>query len=96
MREVAGSTPAPGTIRLKPAPLVGAPLEAIIAYARSLGRDEPKRKKPGRKPRPLPKDGSLPALTAAEAARFWRKVRRGEPGECWPWVGGTSFPATSE
>lgn len=24
------------------------------------------------------------------AERFWAKVTRGEPGECWPWIGGLS------
>ncbi len=33
---------------------------------------------------------TLPALNSQDIERFWQKVRRGEPNECWPWLGETS------
>lgn len=35
----------------------------------------------GRKPRPLPE------IDAKVAGRFWKKVARGKPDECWVWLG---------
>lgn len=32
----------------------------------------------------------IPVLTAAQKARFWAKVARSSPQECWPWTGSTS------
>lgn len=29
---------------------------------------------------------TLPRLTPKQITRFWSKVRKGEPEECWPWI----------
>lgn len=33
---------------------------------------------------------SLPLLTAKEQQRFWRKINKLSPSECWPWTGATN------
>lgn len=30
---------------------------------------------------------TLMSLTDSEVVRFWNRVRRGDPGACWPWSG---------
>jgi hypothetical protein len=30
---------------------------------------------------------TLLPISASAQQRFWRKVRRGQPHECWPWIG---------
>jgi hypothetical protein len=32
---------------------------------------------------------AFPAWRAEVEARFWPKVQKGEPDECWPWLAGT-------
>lgn len=35
----------------------------------------------------VPTRALLPLLTGTVLNRFWAKVRRGDPRECWPWLG---------
>lgn len=31
---------------------------------------------------------SIPPLSPEDIGRFWSKMRRGDPAECWPWLAG--------